>query len=261
MSSNCPPQLRLSLHGENGTSYKRSFEQYDFDLDTPFNSMGGGGGGGEAGGSSSGIGSGSGNERNKRARSQNSFPDSEEGAGSSSSPVVRVFGTAVSSEMNIEDGSLSGLSATRPHSFTDNVSNPPSELASFPGPPRLPTPIPLDIEMAALDESQSTAPAAPTSSLGSSDRYRISLERFNNFDSEISALRQTPSPSSTPPSSLPTVSTIRADDNNGVNPRLHPHGRSDIPGLQVFSLGELRTPEGEIDRREGKLKVFVRDRD
>jgi hypothetical protein len=256
MSSNRPPQLRLSLHGENGTSFKRSFEQYGFDLDTPFSSVGRSGG--EAGGSSSsGIGSGSGSERNKRARSQNSFSNSDEMAGSSTSSVVEGLEVAESSGMNIEDDNLSGLSAIRHHSLTNNVSNPPSALPSFPGISRLPSPGPQDIEMSALDESQSmsTAPAPSPSSLDPGEGYRISLERFNTFDSEISALRQTPSRSPTPPLSLPTLSVIHANDNNEVNPRLHHNARLNIPGLQVFSLGELRIPEDETDSREGNSTV------
>lgn len=253
MSSNRPPHLRLSLQGENGTSFKRSFEQYGFDLDTPFSSVGRGGGGEAGGSSSSGIGSGSGNERNKRARSQTSLSNSDETGGSSASSVVEGLEATESSGMNIEEDSLSDLSATRPHSLVDNVSNPLSVLAPFSGPPRLPSPGLQDIEMSALDEAQS-APTPSTSSLSPTEGYRISLERFNAFDSEISALRHTPSRSRSrsstpsPPLSQPTVSAIH-DSDNEANPRLHPHARSNIPGLQVFSLGELH--EHETDSREG----------
>jgi hypothetical protein len=63
MSSNCPPQLQLSLQ-TNTTSFKRSFGQFGFDLESP-------GGATDAGGSEVN----NSNDRNIRARSASSFSE------------------------------------------------------------------------------------------------------------------------------------------------------------------------------------------
>ena len=251
MSTNRPPQLQLTLHTENGTSFKRSFEQFGFDLDTPSPSMGVGGNGEAGGSSSSGAGSGSGNERNKRARSQSTFLNGGETAESSGSSQIRA---TQSSPVHMEGDGLSGLSATRPNSFASNASNLPSVLAPLTGLLRIPSPEPQDIEMSVLEESQpSSTPAPPiTSSLDPSESYRRSLERFNAFDSEISALRQTPSHS---PSPLPTVTAIHDDEYNGVDLNLHPQGLN-IPGLQMFLLGEFRMSEDGARSQLGNSQIL-----
>jgi hypothetical protein len=89
------------------------------------------------------------------------------------------------------------------------------------------------------------------------ESYRISLERFNAFESEISTLRQPTSRIPTPPLSL-----LAPADEDGIegHPRLAPHTSnrfemveegSNIPGLQVFALGELRSSHGDANNREG----------
>ena len=250
MSFNRPPQLQLSLHAENGTSFKRSFEQYGFDLDTPLS------GSSESGGSGS-SGVGSGNERNKRARSEGSLSNSDDVEDSSGSSEVGAAGS--SGATSIEDDSLSGLSATRPISLADSVLRLPSSV--IPEQPRLPSPDFEDIQMAVADDAEPLSdPPPPVSSASGSNRdesYRISLERFNAFESEISALRLPRSPAP----ALPPISTVADDEDDEGHPRLpsNPFGNlglvqedSNIPGLQVFSLGEFPSSGDDPSRPEGQ---------
>ena len=259
MSSNRPPQIHLSLHAENGTSFKRSFEQYGFDLDTPLTDASAGGSG------LSGVGSPDGNDRNKRARSESSLSNTDELAESSGSSEVGLAGS--SGATSIEDDSMSGLSATRPNSLVDNVLriSPPvlTELS------RLRSPDFEDVEMSesAIGGSEPLSPPPVHSTSGSAheESYRASLERFSVFDSAISALRRSTSrpPASSP--ALPPLSAV-ADDNEAhprepaVYPRDPSHAfrnleyleeDSNIPGLQVFTLGQLHSSESDGDSGEG----------
>ena len=245
MSSNRPPQLQLSLHGEHGTSFKRSFEQFGFDLGTPLD---------EAGGSAlSGVDSGGGNDRNKRARSESSLSNSDEVAESSGSSEGGAAGS--SGATSIENDGLSGVSVTRPISLTDNVRLAPPVRAE---PPRLPTPHFDDIHMSILDDSEplSSAPIASASASNRHENYRISLERFNAFDNEISALRQPASRSSASPPILPPLSSAAEGEDGEANARVPAHlfgnielveEDANIPGLQVFTLGELSSSEDDVD--------------
>jgi hypothetical protein len=117
--------------------------------------------------------------------------------------------------------------------------------------------------MAVLDDSEPLAsPSIPSASVSDQDEsYRISLERFNAFDSEISALRQPTSRSSASPPILPRLSSLTGGQDDAANRRpLSPPFRnlefveedSNIPGLQVFTLGEIHPSEHDADRREGK---------
>jgi hypothetical protein len=259
MSSNRPPQIHLSLHAENGTSFKRSFEQYGFDLDAPLTDAS------EAGGSGlSGVGSADGNDRNKRARSESSLSNTDELAESSGSSEVGPAGS--SGATSIEDDSMSGLSATRPANNVLRIS--PSVLTEL---PRLPSPDFEDVEMSAIGDSEplSPLPVHSTSVSGHEESYRASLERFSVFDSAISALRQS---TSRPPASSPTLPplSIVADDNEAharepaVHPRVPSHAfrnlefveeDSNIPGLQVFTLGELHSSESDGDSGEGTQQL------
>ncbi|KIM86610.1 hypothetical protein PILCRDRAFT_309403 [Piloderma croceum F 1598] len=267
MSSNRPPQIHLSLHAENGTSFKRSFEQYGFDLDAPLTDAS------EAGGSGlSGVGSADRNDRNKRARSESSLSNTDELAESSGSSDVGPAGS--SGATSIEDDSMSGLSATRPNSLADNVLriSPPvlTELS------RLPSPDFEDVEMSAIGDSGplSPHPIHSTSVSGHEEGYRASLERFSVFDNAISALRQSTSrpPASSP--TLPPLSTV-AEDNEAharepaVHPRVPSHAfrnlefveeDSNIPGLQVFTLGELHSSESDGDSGEGTMQRDLDER-
>jgi hypothetical protein len=130
--------------------------------------------------------------------------------------------------------------------------------------------------MSVLDDSEPEPlppPSGPFTSFSDHDEsYRLSLERFNAFDSEISALRQSTSRSRSPlsPPTLPPISAVDSygtlnrrldDEDDEAHPRLpsNPFRNlelveedSNIPGLQVFSLGELQSSEDDADRREGQ---------
>lgn len=135
MASNCPPQLHLTLP-TNTTSFKRSFEEFGFDLESPV--------GNEASGSgSSSQSSGSGHDRNKRPRSASTFSD-ETGSGDDAiSLVIPTVGTGTTSSESEEAHSAS-TNPTRPSSATSlSIEMPTTSLE----PPRLPTPEIQDIEM------------------------------------------------------------------------------------------------------------------
>jgi hypothetical protein len=228
MSSNCPPQLHLTLPA-NATSFKRSFEQFGFDLEeSPVQ------GSGIDTASSSG---GDGNDRNKRARSASSFSDddvsigsSQSLSGSSSSSSSSSASSSSSISGNEVEGVMpsAGLSTTRPpdvpfgapHHLSLSLTRASLE------PPRLPTPEIQDIDMIDYpliedddddddrdedededdDDDFHDAPSSPVQPPTSSNGdYRLSLERFNVFDRHISALRRSHSP---PPVVAPRASTV-----------------------------------------------------
>jgi len=248
MSSNLPPQLHLELPAST-TSFKRSFQEFGFDLESPL-------GGIEAGGSGS-----DGNDRNKRARSASSFSDDEGSVGSSSSSRI----ISGSSSMNDagDTGSPSALTATRP-----TAALPPPHFAlsvtrASLEPPRLPTPELQDIDMidyplvhphSRVPEPQtppdSEAPTIPPGTLQHDDNYRLSLERFNAFDSQIAALRRSPSPrlrSPTPPPVLPPLTLLDDQPQLTTNslPFLHsPTRLSSTPIGTIYDFGQLRPRSG-----------------
>ena len=249
MSSNLPPQLHLELPAST-TSFKRSFQEFGFDLESPL-------GGIEAGGSGS-----DGNDRNKRARSASSFSDDEGSVRSSSSSRI----ISASSSMNDDPGdtgSPSALTATRPTAalppplFALSVTRAPLE------PPRLPTPELQDIDM--IDYplvhphphvpepqmlSDSEAPTITPAILQHDDNYRLSLERFNAFDSQIAALRRSPSPrlrSPTPPPVLPPLTLLDDQPQLTANslPFLHSPTRLSSPPIgAIYDFGPLRPRSG-----------------
>lgn len=252
MSSNCPPQLHLTLPS-NATSFKRSFEQFGFDLESPVSGAEAGGSNSNAGRGLSGGGSGhDGNDRTKRARSASSSSISVESAETSRSSPGGASGSSGATSISgndLEGDSLSGLSVTRPPSLTvssNHVSLPPSVFLE---PPRLPTPDLQDIEMPdypSVEASRrSPSPAFPSTISEHEERFRVSLERFNAFDSQISALRQSRSrsppgaQSPTPPPILPPLvlsSTSEDRDNlsTTVAPFLHPPTESSPPLPESF---------------------------
>jgi hypothetical protein len=126
-------------------------------------------------------------------------------------------------------------------------------------PSRLSSPDFEDIEMSALDDTEPLSPPAPSTSGSDHDEnFRASLERFSAFDSAISVLRQ---PNSRPPASPPTLPPLSAVADDEAHSRLHSHTfrnlefveeDSNIPGLQVFTLGELHSSGGDEDSREGR---------
>ncbi len=189
MSSNCPPQLQLSLH-PNTTSFKRSFEQFGFDLASPVEV--------------SGSGSNDGNDRNKRARSESSFSDRTDSTASSQSSTL-TSGSSSSSSLssNEDEPSLTGVLSENPL-----------------GPPRLPTPVIQDIEMPDYPSAERNSFDSLSSQVQTEHNYRLSLRRFHAFDSQDTILRQSRQSSPaisripTPPPVLPPLSI------SGDRPRL-----------------------------------------
>jgi hypothetical protein len=148
MASSCPPQLQLTLQ-PNTTSFKRSFEQFGFDLASPIE--------GSEGSSNDG------NDRNKRARSETSFSDTTDSTDGSQSSM------------------LASASSFSPPLITSDIRAVASSSASY-GPPRLPTPDIEDIQMPDYPNDERST----RRSFSSQDeaRYRLSLRSFNALDDE-----------------------------------------------------------------------------
>lgn len=206
MSSNCPPQLQLSLPA-NTTSFKRSFEQFGFDLESPITGgtepEGSNGGNGNGHRASVTVGPGSsrtGNER-KRARSASCLSDGNDSPRSSGSSTFTGSSNASLGEDNEPMPESSGSSASRmAHSIS-----PPIDAH----PPRLPTPD-IDIEMPDYRQE--------ITSSSSNGEFRISLEELHEFNPEIDILQHSRSPSlhnqrsPTLPPTLPPLSLEQSGD-------------------------------------------------
>lgn len=249
MSSELPPQLQLRLP-PNSTSFKRSFEEYGFDLPSPSGS--------ESPGSSS-----NGNERNKRPRSASSHSDNEnspEGSQSSTSSLSSAS-YAHSSQNSLSADARSALSATRPSS--SSATNELHSTRPFHEMPVLPNPVIQDVEMLSF-----LAPDAPTTQLSRTspvvsppapqpnEQLRLSLERFNTFDTELAALRRSRSlapRTTTPPPTLPPLmlSDDQPDLSAAALPYLHPEHRTGASprGVQGTSAGSSRARRVDVSSR------------
>ncbi|KAK0450353.1 uncharacterized protein EV420DRAFT_750640 [Desarmillaria tabescens] len=215
MSANCPPQLHLTLPA-NATSFKRSFEQFGFDLESPTT-------GNDVGSSS--TDNGGRRDRNKRARSASSVSAHSISSSSSRSSTV------VSSGETSPSGSEPA----------PTVEQEPAVIP--PLPPRLPTPVIQDIEMphypltvessTSMSAEDSRASRNGTGSRGEDeDPFSLTLQRFGEFDTQISVLRHSRTPSlprtPTPPPTLPPLSL--AEEQQPVSiPFLLPYDASDVP--------------------------------
>uniref|UniRef100_A0A8H7XJN0 RING-type domain-containing protein n=1 Tax=Psilocybe cubensis TaxID=181762 RepID=A0A8H7XJN0_PSICU len=236
MSSNCPPQLQLSIQ-PNTTTFKTSFEQFGFHLDSPV-------GGTDAGGSAADTG----NERNKRARSSSSLSQS-----SDTSDASRNTASTLAS------GSGSSSESSRAESSAITNEFPvilPTARSTIDPPPRLPTPVIQDIDMAeVLPENDHESTGAPLPSpQQTEDNFRLSMARFNAFESEIALLRgsQPLSPSRTrsptPPPTLPPLSIVSSSDQH-----VHQHQttyhlpRATPPDLNFFRHLPPRSPSPFLD--------------
>ncbi|KAF5381678.1 hypothetical protein D9615_005573 [Tricholomella constricta] len=258
MSSSCPPQLHLELP-PNTTSFKRSFDQFGFDLESP---LGGSDGAGASGSD--------GNDRNKRARSASSFSDDDVSIGGSQSLTLASGSSSMSDAAHGRTGgSQSALGASRPVITAGAPLLSLNLERSSLEPPRLPTPEIQDIDMAdyplveAEDDGEPvTAPSissAPIISSQADESYRISLERFNAFDTQISALRQSRSPSvprsPTPPPVLPPLELLGEEtpiNTNNIS-FLHPPARPSPPlpnSLYGFGLPRSQRPHSRTAGRD-----------
>jgi hypothetical protein len=203
MSSNCPPQLQLSLQPST-TSFKRSSEQFGFDLESPRGAT-------DAGGS----GANNGNDRNKRARSASSFSESSDSMDSSHLSTIA-------------SGSSGSSPSTHPIDAVANqsTSSPIALMGATHEPPRLPTPDIQDIEMPDYPvdrhDSESFAHQVPD--------HGLSLDSYNPFHTEISVLHHPQSNSPlvprlpTPPPVLPPlyISQDQTRLSTSAIPFLHP---------------------------------------
>jgi hypothetical protein len=177
MSSNCPPQLQLSLQSST-TSFKRSFEQFGFDLESH-----------EGATEAAGSGGSNGNDRNKRARSASSFSESSDSMDSShlSSIASGSSGSSLSrhGDIAVNDSTSSPIVALGASLSTHGALEP----------PRLPTPDIQDIEMpdypADGRNSESFADSLAPQVPDPEDRYE-----YSPFHNAISSLRH---PQSNPP--------------------------------------------------------------
>ncbi|KAG6908281.1 hypothetical protein DXG01_005382 [Tephrocybe rancida] len=243
MSSNCPPQLHLELP-PNTTSFKRSFDQFGFDLESPLGAADG------AGASTS-----DGNDRNKRARSASSFSDDDRSIGSSSSSTLASSSSPISGEA-IHRSSIGSHISTAQRLGAPRISL--NIGRSSLEPPRLPTPEIQDIDMidyplpeteVAEEDPVIPQPSASVEVAASraEESYRLSLERFNAFDTQISALRRSRSPSMprspTPPPVLPPLELLgeEAPMNTNTISFLHPPAQPSPPlPHSLYSYGPPR---------------------
>ncbi|KAG2343393.1 hypothetical protein BDR05DRAFT_962902 [Suillus weaverae] len=207
MSSEYPSHLHVSF-APNATSFKRTFEQFGYDSGSPMTSALQASGSGTTThnvptGSSS---SSSGNERNKRARSTSSSSVSNHSADSSRSSEY----ISARSSASLSDGSTTNDQNRRSPAY------PSPAIASTPGTLVSPTPgLPSTVtEPQDEDMSDSSGfsldiprPAPPPEVVSSTahETLRSSIERFNEFDSHIAALRRSHSRT---PSWHPTASPV-----------------------------------------------------
>ena len=194
MSSSDPPQIRLSL--PQSASFKRSFDQFGFDLDTPLDPT--------AVASTSttdehrpGPSSG---DRNKRARSNSVTPNSAEQAhsmdsspGSSSSHTISSGSSshAVADHRDVPPAVAATRYSQTPGSdpvFTSGLGGELNHASGlFDTPP---------LESSPAEPSTTSLwsnPLSSNTSTNQNDQFRLSMERFHAFDSQISSIRARPS--------------------------------------------------------------------
>ena len=235
MSSNCPPQLQLSLQTST-TSFKRSFEQFGFDLESPGPAT-------DAGGS----GANNGNDRNKRARSASSFSEGSDSAdgshlstiasGSSGSSLSRHAADAIANNSTPSPIVALGASLSA-HGALE--------------PPRLPTPDIQDIEMPDYPtdghNSESFADSEAPQVPDPEDRYR-----YNPFHNPIPGSRhpQSNAPpvlrSPTPPPVLPPlyISEDQTRLSTSPIPFLHPSPQLHSASSHTGSYFDNQSPTSQ----------------
>ena len=198
MSSSDTPQVRLSL-SQSASTFKRSFDQFGFDLESPLDST--------AVASSSGTvehrPGPSNADRNKRARSNSVTPSSAEQTHSMDvSPSSSSSHTLSSASSNHPIANHRdpppAAAATRhpqalendpffPSSLGEELSHPSSGL--FDARPSEPSPVEPPTTSVWSNPVSSTNPSTEQN-----DQFRLSMERFHAFDSQISSIRSRPSP-------------------------------------------------------------------
>ncbi|THH18152.1 hypothetical protein EW146_g2788 [Bondarzewia mesenterica] len=196
MSSTDPPQLHINLPS-NTTSFKRSFEEFGFDLDSPIDASGG-----SASGSNDNSIANEGGERCKRARSESSSSGSLGISGSSS----MVASSSGSSRISSLSGHSRSSSPVRSAMYPPAVASVAGSSAVVIEPSIVSSVEEQDVEMTDSPPSEGAHLNFPTGPGPDYDeQFRVSMERFNAFDTEISALRQRSTPIHISPSPPPTL--------------------------------------------------------
>ena len=237
MSSSDPPQLRISLP-HSASTFKRSFDQFGFDLESPLDPT--------AVASSSGTDEHrpgpSNGDRNKRARSNSTPRSAEQTHSMDGSP-------SSSSSHTISSGSSN-------HPVADHRDAPPAVAATrYPQTPETDPVFPSGLggefthaSSGLFDsrplETSAEPPATsvwsnPLSSTHSStdqnDQFRLSMERFHAFDSQISSIRARPSQlpfrvSSNPPTLPPLTPSSPIDHSHS-----HTSPAASLPSVESLS--------------------------
>ena len=227
MSSTDPPQIHITI-SSNSTSFKRSFEQFGFDLDSPVDANSSS----SASPGSNALSVGEGGERSKRPRSDSSSSGSGGSSGSSSRAATGSSSSRVTSESpsRVRSPPCPPMSAAAAGS---------SSSLHPEQPPVHPLLAQEDVEMlpsVPLDRPRSYSPPSiwhplqtnESSDSGFSEHFRVSMERFNAFDAEISALRQRSSPPVRITATPPTLPPLSLDSPN-LDPSSHVLDLSNSP--------------------------------
>lgn len=167
MNAASGPQLQLNLSAAN-TSFKRSFSELGFDPDSPLD---------ETGSSGSSV---DGSERSKRSRSEGSDIDALLHTSASSSTSTPSSSSQTASTTTLCPGEMMSAS----HVGSSSASLEANEPEVLPSP----------MEGIEGSSQSSLENRIQTTSNPEDEQYRISMERFNAFDSNISLLRRSPSP-------------------------------------------------------------------
>ncbi|KAJ7682592.1 hypothetical protein DFH06DRAFT_1464268 [Mycena polygramma] len=253
-----PPQLHLSLH--TNTSFKRSFEEFGFDLESPapprvLEPVDGSSSSTASSASSSTSSPDVGDEnRRKRARSASSLSDPvDRSSEASSSSTLSSFDSQPASDSFSHRGSSQaprrhllldlGLGRGLGSSVALGLGMAAAELqldghATSEPPPRIPTPELLeseDVDMPDVDmgfarheEHEEEEPASPA------EHIRRSVDRFNAFDRHINVLRSSSPPVIPLPTSLSSRQVSRSPPT--------------LPPLPLVDLG--LDPDDEDDDHE-----------
>ena len=244
MSSSDPPQIHLSL-SQSASTFKRSFDQFGFDLESPLDST--------AAASSSGTDERrpgpSNTDRNKRARSSSVTLNSADQAHavdsspSSSSRHAISSGSSHHPVANHGDAPPSA-SATRYPQVPENDPVFPSVLSGELSPSSSGLFDSRHLEASPVQPPTASTWSNPLSTTNSSteqnDQFRISMERFHAFDSQISSIRSRPSPlprrAPPDPPTLPPLTLSSAIEHT------HSHTSPAVSLPSVESLSYTSTP-------------------
>lgn len=246
MSSPDPPHLRLSLPSTAST-FKRSFDQFGFDLEPPLDSS-------LAASTSStdehrpGP---SNTDRNKRARSNSVTPNNSHSAeqarsiDTSSSSSSHSTSSTASNHMTTthRDAPLPPPPTARHSRAPRNDSN---DSMFSPGlslgeePTHTPT---LLFESRSSDTSinppasttWSNPPSSANPTAEHNEQFRLSMERFHAFDSQISSIRARPSPlPHRSPPNPPTLPPLTLSSNI-EHPHTHLNSAVSLPSVESFA--------------------------